>query len=146
MTTAGHSRLPWLVRQTQWPPPLGAVAVIDATTGQRVVLKAETEWHYLNPVISPDGSSVALLQEQEGTFAQPPEGSLVIVSITAARQPITPDLGDSLYPVEWAWSAGSLALFVAGDLHGRGGLLAVDAVKWSGHTAGAGRRLLQPLS
>lgn len=116
----------WLVRRPNGRRP-GAVAVIDATTGQRVVLKAETEWHYLNPVISPDGSSVALLQEQEGTFAQPPEGSLVIVSITAARQPVTPDLGD-LYPVEWAWSADNSCLFVAGDLHGRGGLLAVDAV------------------
>jgi dipeptidyl aminopeptidase/acylaminoacyl peptidase len=115
----------WMVRRPHGRRP-GAVAVIDVATGRRMVLKAETEWHYLNPVISPDGSRVALLQEQEGTFEQPPAGSLVIVSITAARHPVTPDLGD-LEPTEWAWSADSTRLFVAGDLHGRGAVLVVEA-------------------
>jgi len=116
----------WLVRRPHGRRP-GAVAVIDVATGRRVVLKAETEWHYLNPVISPDGESVALLQEQEGSFEQPPAGSLVIVSIAARRGPVTPDLGD-LHPVEWVFSADSRKLFVSGDLHGRGALLSIDAV------------------
>lgn len=115
----------WLLRQPKGRRP-GAVAVIDTASSRRVVLKAETEWHYLNPRISPDGASVALVQEQEASFEQPPGASLVIVSITAARQPITPDLGD-LEPVEWVWSADSSKLFISGDLHGRGAVLVVDA-------------------
>jgi dipeptidyl aminopeptidase/acylaminoacyl peptidase len=51
----------------------------------------------------------------------------VIVAINAARPPVTPELGD-LYPTEWTWSADSRKLIVAGDLHGRGAVLIVDAL------------------
>lgn len=115
----------WLIRRPNGRRP-GAVAVIDVASGHRLVLKAETEWHYLSPVLSPDGLSVALLQEQEGTFEAPPDAALVIVSVSGAHPPVTPDLGD-LHPVEWAWSADSSHLFVAGDLHGRGAVLSVEA-------------------
>ena len=114
----------WAVRRSHGRRP-GAVAVIDAGTGRRVVLAQPTEWHYLQPVISPDGAWVALVQEQEATFEAPPASSLVIVSVSAAAEPVTPVLGD-LYPTEWAWSADSSHLYVAGDLHGRGAVFSVE--------------------
>jgi dipeptidyl aminopeptidase/acylaminoacyl peptidase len=40
-------------------------------------------------------------------------------------EPVLPDLGD-LFPKEWAFSRDSRTLYVAGDLHGRGAVAAVD--------------------
>ena len=114
----------WAVRRPNGRRP-DAVAVIEIATGRRVVLAAPTEWHYLSPVISPDGNWVALLQEQEGSFENPPASSLVVVSVTAAAPPVSPALGD-LYPTEWTWSSDGSRLFVSGDLHGRGAVFAVD--------------------
>jgi dipeptidyl aminopeptidase/acylaminoacyl peptidase len=102
-----------------------AVSVIDVPSGKRSVLMAADGWQYGNPVISPDGTRVALEQERDGSFERPMQDTLLIVAV-AEGEPVQVDLGD-LYPTGWVWSADSATLYVSGDLHGRGGVLAVDA-------------------
>jgi dipeptidyl aminopeptidase/acylaminoacyl peptidase len=111
-----------------------AVAVIDAASGKRTVIDGEDGWQFFNPVISPDGARVALLREREGSFDHPPDGQLAIAAADGGELSVV-DLGD-LEPTEWVWSPDSATLFVTGDLHGRGGVLAVD-----GATATVTRRL-----
>ncbi|MCW2496840.1 prolyl oligopeptidase family serine peptidase [Jatrophihabitans sp.] len=116
----------WRVQRShgRWP---SGVAVIDVASQRRVLLAAESDWEFGGPVISPDGSRVALLQEREGRFGYPPAVALVVVSVDGSASPVTVNLGD-LHPTEWVWSADGTRLLVAGDLHGRGAVLMVDPI------------------
>jgi dipeptidyl aminopeptidase/acylaminoacyl peptidase len=100
------------------------VVLIDVPSGERTVLTAGEDGQHESPRIAPDGSRVAMLSSTDGSFEVPPESRLRIVAIKGdAALPV--DLGD-LYPTGWAWSADSQTLYVTGDRHGRGAVLAVD--------------------
>ncbi len=100
------------------------VCLIDVASGKRTALAADPDVQYESPRIAPDGSRVALLAETDGSYDVPFAWHLQLVA-TDGGGTVAVDLGD-LYPTEWAWSADSGTLFVAGDLHGRGAVLAVD--------------------
>jgi dipeptidyl aminopeptidase/acylaminoacyl peptidase len=101
-----------------------ALAVVDAGSGRRSVLDPPDGHGYAAPVVAPDGRHVAVSEEREASFDISAAEALVILPIDGGKA-VRPALGD-LTPVEWAWSADSATLFVAGDLHGRGAVLAVD--------------------
>jgi dipeptidyl aminopeptidase/acylaminoacyl peptidase len=100
------------------------VHVIDVASGRRTVLAADDDVQHELPRIAPDGSRVALLSEPDGSFDVPFTWQLRIVP-TGAGEPVEVDLGD-VYPTEWVWSPDSHTLFVSGDWHGRGAVLAID--------------------
>jgi dipeptidyl aminopeptidase/acylaminoacyl peptidase len=100
------------------------VAIIDVGSGKRTTLAADPTIQHEQPRIAPDGTRVALLSESDGSFDVPSAWWLRILPITGGPA-VGVDLGD-LYPTEWAWSADSQTLFVAGDRHGRGPVVAVD--------------------
>ncbi|HEY7008745.1 MAG TPA: prolyl oligopeptidase family serine peptidase [Jatrophihabitantaceae bacterium] len=101
-----------------------AVSLIDVATGKRTMLAAQDGMQYIAPVIAPDGTRVAVSEERDGSFERPLEAALVILPV-AEGEPVRVALGD-LYPTEWVWAADSGTLFVTGDRHGRGAVLAVD--------------------
>jgi dipeptidyl aminopeptidase/acylaminoacyl peptidase len=115
---------------TTWRPrrPRGTtsdeVVLIEVATGRRRVLASDDGQEFSGPAIAPDGSRVALQMSRRGSFDRPISGCLLIRS-TSGEQTVEPDLGD-LFPTEWVWSADSTTLFVAGALHGRGAILAID--------------------
>lgn len=101
-----------------------ALAVIDVATRVRAVHDPGTGCEYAGPVIAPDGRSVAVARERTATFDTAVRTELAIVPV-AGGEPRIVELGD-LWPGEWVWSADSATLLVSGELHGRGGLVAVD--------------------
>jgi dipeptidyl aminopeptidase/acylaminoacyl peptidase len=109
------------------------VVLVDVATGTRTVLAEDADLDHSGPRISPDGSLVALLTECDGGYDQPWSWQLRIVPVDGAAA-VEVATGD-VQPGEWVWSADGGTLYVSGDFHGRGALLAVDA------TTGAVRRL-----
>jgi dipeptidyl aminopeptidase/acylaminoacyl peptidase len=113
------------------PAPRGGfpygIALIETGTGARTPIAPGSGRLYTSPQISPDGRRVAAMAITEGTFDTPVAYALHVFDISSPNAIETPaevTLGD-LYPVEWAWSPGSDALYIAGDRHGRGALAAV---------------------
>ena len=116
---------------TGWRPrrPHGrsphTVQIIDVPSGERRALAGDDGVQYETPVISPGrrpgrgraGSSTA-------PSTRPLSAGLAIVDV-ATGAPTQVDLGD-VNPTEWAWAADSRTLYVAGDRHGRGAVVAID--------------------
>ena len=111
------------------------VVLVDVASGERTVLADQPDREQSSPRIAPDGSRVALLSTTRGSYDTPREFELRIVPVKGGEPPVAVPVGD-LWPGEWVWSADSQTLYVAGDLHGRGAVLAVDAA------SGAVRRRL----
>jgi dipeptidyl aminopeptidase/acylaminoacyl peptidase len=103
------------------------VVLVDVASGERTALAEEPGRQQSTPRISPDGSKVALLSTTEGSYDTPREFELRIVPTKGGggEAPVAVPVGD-LWPGEWVWSADSQTLYVTGDLHGRGAVLAVD--------------------
>jgi dipeptidyl aminopeptidase/acylaminoacyl peptidase len=115
---------------TTWRRPIGggrrpsSIVLIDVAGGERsTLLQADDDAEYGGPVISPDGARVAALRSDDARFDRPFHDALVIAGRDGSV--VEADLGD-LYPNEWAWAPDSSTLYVTGDLHGRGAVLAVD--------------------
>ena len=113
----------WRPRRAHGRCPF-AVSVIDVASGERTALAAEDGWQLAGPVISPDARLVALRQERDASLDVAPSDRLVLRNLTGG-DPVPVELGD-LHPTEWAWSRDSRVLYVSGDWHGRGALVAVD--------------------
>jgi dipeptidyl aminopeptidase/acylaminoacyl peptidase len=103
--------------------PSSVVTIDVATTTRHVLLAADADRQYMGPRISPDGARVAALRSVHARFDRPFHEEVVIAPL--GGDPVVADLGD-LYPNEWVWAPDSQRLYVAGDLHGRGAVLAVD--------------------
>ncbi len=114
----------WRTRGPGGAFPRGVV-LVDVASGERSVTADEPGREQSTPRIAPDGSRVALLSTTLGSYDTPEEFELRIVPVKAGEPPVTVPVGD-LWPGEWVWSADSQTLYVAGDLHGRGAVLAVD--------------------
>lgn len=100
------------------------VVFVDVASGDRTVLAADPGVEHGGPRIAPDGSRVALVAETEGSYEVPWAWDLQLVPADGSAAVSVP-LGD-LNPTEWVWSADSQTLYVTGDWHGRGAVLAVD--------------------
>ncbi len=113
----------WRRRRTGGAFPY-EVHLIDVASGDRRVLAAGAGLSHQGPRISPDGRLVALLTETDGSFTEPFAWSLRIVPVDGGPAGEV-DLGD-VYPTEWTWASDGATLYVSGDHHGRGAVLAVD--------------------
>ncbi|MGN6609307.1 MAG: S9 family peptidase [Jatrophihabitans sp.] len=113
----------WRTRRPGGVTPYGVV-LIDTATGERRELAAAADVEFSSPRISPDGSRVALLREDDGDFGTPMTWALQVHTVDGGGV-VEADLGD-LYPTEYAWAPDGEVLYVSGDHHGRGRLAAVD--------------------
>ena len=113
----------WMTRAPDGRAPSSIVLIDVASGDRRVLITSDADTDYSRPKISPDGATVAAMRYIEARFDRPWREELVFA--TPDHAPVVADLGD-LYATEWAWSAGGDILYVAGDLHGRGAVLAVD--------------------
>jgi dipeptidyl aminopeptidase/acylaminoacyl peptidase len=113
----------WRRREAQGRSRRG-IAVIDVATKERSLHAADEGWGFWRAVISPDATWIAAELEREGRFDVPVIDGLAIVPV-AGGAPVRADLGD-VWPTEWVWSRDSSVLYVAGDRHGRGAIIAVD--------------------
>jgi len=109
----------WRRRRPGGRMPYG-VAILDMATRQVRVLAESDDADFGSPTISPDGTRVAVIETTDGDFDHPLTYGLRVFELAGGTSQAV-DTGD-LYPTELAWSADSAALFVSGDLHGRGGV------------------------
>jgi dipeptidyl aminopeptidase/acylaminoacyl peptidase len=114
-------------RRTQGGGFPSGLAFIETGTGRRTHRVAADDVSYVSPRVSPDGRQVAVLARTEGTFERPVHDDLQIISVPddPGAEVISLELGD-LYPREWAWAPDARTLYVTGDLHGRGAVVAYD--------------------
>ncbi|SHF51948.1 Dipeptidyl aminopeptidase/acylaminoacyl peptidase [Jatrophihabitans endophyticus] len=99
-------------------------ALIDTATGARTVHDPSPGDDHVGPRVSPDGRHIAVGSQRIAGFDTPASLRVDVVADDGSRV-ATADLGD-LWPAEWVWSPDAATLFVAGDLHGRGAVVAVD--------------------
>jgi len=104
----------------------GTLQAIDVGTGQRRTIAAEDGASHGRPVISPDGRLVAAFRETEGDYETPWTLNVVIHTIDGTAAARSLEIGDDLSPNEVAWAPDSATLYVAGDRHGRGAVIAID--------------------
>ncbi|HET7387811.1 MAG TPA: prolyl oligopeptidase family serine peptidase [Nocardioidaceae bacterium] len=130
----------WRARRGHGRAP-SCVELVDVATGTRERLASEDGWEFDGPQVSPGGDRVAMSREREGTFETPVAMGLDIVPAGVSTGStggggstggagstggtVQVQLGD-VFPTEWAWSRDGGTLFVAGDLAGRGAVVAVD--------------------
>lgn len=115
----------WTDRCARGRTRTGVALIEVAGAHRRVLFPAEGD--YGGPRLSPDGSVLAVARQVDGTFDVPMTVTLCLVGTgTGAGPAVEVDLGD-LYPTEWCWTPGGESLLVAGDRHGRGAVVVVDA-------------------
>ncbi len=113
----------WRRRGPHGTPRLD-VAIIDTATRERSLLAAPEGYDYEAATIAPDGRSVAVVSTRCATFETSVAAEVLVLPI-AGGDPVPAELGD-LWPTELAWAADGGELYVSGDLHGRGAVVAVD--------------------
>ncbi|MEO8888398.1 MAG: prolyl oligopeptidase family serine peptidase [Jatrophihabitantaceae bacterium] len=114
----------WRVRRRHGRTDLTTV-LVDVATAKRTTPADEDGYSFNGPQLAPDGTRFAVAREHAGTFERSFDVRLQLRAIDGSAWTDV-DLGD-LYPSEWTWSRDGRTLFVTGDLHGRGAVLAVDA-------------------
>lgn len=94
---------------------------------RHVVLRGGARHGYGRPRLSPDGSRMAVTRVTQSTPTDTTYDFLELhpVGGAAESEVISVDLGD-LTATEYCWAPDGSTLFVAGDLHSRGAVLAVD--------------------
>jgi dipeptidyl aminopeptidase/acylaminoacyl peptidase len=101
------------------------LAAIDVATGERRSLLDEEEFEYGGPAISPDGTQVAAVRESRSTPTEPPDVSLVIVSLAdGAVREVGTDW--DRWPSSPAWTPDGAALIVTADDNGRRRIFRID--------------------
>lgn len=110
----------WTRRAVRGRPRTEVVELND--DGVPRVLCSEPDADFYAPILSPDGSAYAVLREEWASFDTPPTTSL---QIRRADTVVDAALGD-LEAGELVWAPDGSVLYVSGDHHGAGAVLAVD--------------------
>ncbi|MFC7404499.1 S9 family peptidase [Georgenia alba] len=113
----------WTVR-TRGAETATSVLLVDVATGERTTFLAATEHeHYGAPRFSRDGSRIAVTRSTVSSNTDTSYAFLEIHPVDGG-EPTRVDVGDVTVD-EYTWSDDG-TLVVAGDLHSRGAILAVD--------------------
>ncbi|MBO0827623.1 MAG: S9 family peptidase [Streptosporangiales bacterium] len=103
----------------------GQVRVIDVTTGEHRVLLDSPAHDFDSPVLSPDGRWVVAERAARPTYDEPPDPTLVLVSVEGGEpRDLLPDLDRFPHPAVWA--PDSTAVFTTYDDLGRGRIARVE--------------------
>jgi dipeptidyl aminopeptidase/acylaminoacyl peptidase len=109
----------WRSRRRGGQLPYG-LAVLDMSSRGVRLIDVEDGADYTSPALSPDGGWLAAIYQTDGDFDRPMTYRVRVFDVgDGTRHDV--DTGD-LYGSELVWSTDSTTLFIAGDLHGRGGL------------------------
>lgn len=101
------------------------LVAIDVATGERRTLLDDEDHEYYEPAISPDGTAVAAIRESLSTPTEPPDMSLVLVSLEdGSTRELAP--GWDRWPTGMTWTADGSALLVSADDDGRAPVFRVD--------------------
>lgn len=118
----------------------GVIARIDVSDGRRTVIVDRPDAHASHPRIAPDRQRAIVGFYRQGSYDSPHQEWLEIHALdqearnadqhdrtsVAHKPPIAVDLGD----LDWTdaiWSSDGATVYVTGDLHGRGAIVAIDA-------------------
>ena len=114
----------WAVAEPWGSERLGIVA-IDVTSGERRVLLDEADAEFWEPVVSPDGETVAVTAHHRSTGEDPPRNWLAVVPVAGGeRRDLTAEW--DRWPHDVRWVPDGSALVVVADDEGRAPLFRVD--------------------
>lgn len=128
---------------TDWRVPLPRgqrrqmLVVVDIESGERRTLAEEDGFDHVGPVISPDGRLVAAFRESDGDFDTPLTMDVLVHSFDGSAPARKLTISDDVFPGQLAWSPDSATLYISGDRHGRGAIVAIDV------ETGTERRLVE---
>lgn len=114
----------WTTR-TSGGETVSSLALIDTSRRRRKrLLRGTSADGYHGPVFSPDGRTLAVIRT---TVSTPSDTSYEFLELhrVAGGTPVAVQIGD-VSVGEYVWSADGDTLYVAGDLHSRGAILAID--------------------
>ena len=114
----------WTVRDPHGRTHSSLVA-IDVETGNRRTLADEAGVDHTRPVVAPDGRLVAAYRWMAGDFDTAATPAVCVHDL-AGGPTRSYDLIEELTPSEYVWSPDSSTLYVAGDRHGRGAIVALE--------------------
>lgn len=104
-----------------------SLAVLDGAGGPPRLITDKEGADLEGPRLSPDGRLLAAFRGDDGDFTRTLTHELVLYDLASPEPvPQTVELGD-LWATETAWAPDGATVYVAGDLHGRGAVVAVDA-------------------
>lgn len=116
-------------RRTRRGESVSSIALIDTgTKKRRLLLRGTAEAGYGNPRFSPDGRTLAVVRSTTATADDPHYSRIELHPLggaATAADPVVVEVGD-LTVTEVCWTADAGTLLVAGDLHSRGAVLAID--------------------
>lgn len=114
----------WTRRARRGQTSTGIVLIDTRSRRRRFRLRPGASGSYDGPRFSPDGSRIAVTRYTEST---PVDTSYEFLEIhpLADGDPVLADVGD-LTVGEYCWAPDGRTLYVAGDLHSRGAVLAID--------------------
>ena len=119
----------WNVTEAQGSERYTLVAV-DVASGQRSTLLSDPDHEYLTPVISPDGTRIALSVQTRPTPQEPPDVWLAVLDLPAdggmPGEPRALTRGWDRWPGRPAWTPDGAALIVPADSGGGAPLFRVD--------------------
>lgn len=115
---------------TSWNVPEGAsvrptIVAIDVASGERRTLLDDENCEFYAPAISPDGTMVAAIRETLSSPTEPPDISLVLVSLAdGSVRDVAADW--DRWPSAPVWAPDDSALLVSADDDGRGPVFRID--------------------
>jgi dipeptidyl aminopeptidase/acylaminoacyl peptidase len=102
-----------------------AVAVLDATTGDRLLLVEEEDAAFFEPRFSPDGQGLVCIREGMGKWDEAPDRTLWYVDLdTGAGRDLLPDA--PVWPMAPTFTPDGSALFFAADEFGHAPVLRLE--------------------
>ncbi|HEX6232630.1 MAG TPA: S9 family peptidase [Jiangellaceae bacterium] len=101
------------------------LVAIDVATGERRTLLDEEDFEYSSPAISPDGTHVAAIRESRSTPTEPPDMTLVVVSLVDGSVREVAGNWDR-WPSCPSWTPDGAALIVTADNNGRAPVFRID--------------------
>jgi dipeptidyl aminopeptidase/acylaminoacyl peptidase len=107
------------------------VVRVDLPSGTRTTLATAGSASYYGGAISPDGSTVAVVREEDTTTDAPGRVSLWLVDAADGGHPRELPLVGDLGPHDLVWSPDGSTLYFAADENGRGPVFALDVASGS---------------
>jgi dipeptidyl aminopeptidase/acylaminoacyl peptidase len=101
------------------------LVAIDVATKERRTLLDEENFEFFDPAISPDGTMVVALREALSTPTDPPDMSLVLVSLRDGTSRVL-DADWDRWPSGATWTPDGAAVLVGADDDGRSPVFRVD--------------------
>jgi dipeptidyl aminopeptidase/acylaminoacyl peptidase len=126
ITPDGHTIITGWQERLRHGRTRATLVAIDVASGARRVFAAEEGADHSGPVIAPDGRLVAAFRDTDGDFTTPLTRTVLLHTLDGSAEARPVRIDDDVFAGEVVWAPDSQTLYVSGDRHGRGVVMAID--------------------